>query len=57
MIRRRIHRFEHAAQGHLGDRLGRKSLIVAPIGSAQKAELNEIASYTSLCLMAKKLGF
>ena len=32
-------------------------LDAALIGSAQKAEHYEIASYTSLCLMAKKLGF
>src|SRR5689334_1811292 len=31
-------------------------LDAALIGSAQKAEHYEIASYTSLCLMAKKLG-
>jgi ferritin-like metal-binding protein YciE len=32
-------------------------LDAALIGAAQKAEHYEIASYTSLCLMAKKLGF
>jgi ferritin-like metal-binding protein YciE len=32
-------------------------LDAALIGSAQKAEHYEIAGYTSLCLMAKKLGF
>lgn len=32
-------------------------LDAALSGSAQKAEHYEIASYTSLCLMAKKLGF
>ena len=32
-------------------------LDAALIGSAQKAEHYEIASYTSLCLMAKKLGY
>lgn len=32
-------------------------LDAALIGAAQKAEHYEIASYTSLCLLAKKLGF
>lgn len=32
-------------------------LDAALIGAGQKAEHYEIASYTSLCLMAKKLGF
>ena len=32
-------------------------LDAALIGSAQKAEHYEVASYASLCLMAKKLGF
>jgi ferritin-like metal-binding protein YciE len=32
-------------------------LDAALIGSAQKAEHYEIAGYTSLCLLAKKLGF